>query len=427
MTALISWHYTKRAYPTDIGRQVIHPLGDVLLVNMGLLFILATRTCSLIEMLCGIPFERAIVYHKWVGRFEMSTIIVHASFGFDRFSVDSMFNIGGCCTTTLWGFIAGSVIFVAFNFTWQPIRRNAWEVFYYAHQLMSVGAIFALVHVWLMNTTPPGYHIYITSSICEFCMLLHYIDRFIRFYRGDIRSTELLTAKPEQIEVTRIEMKKSGFTYEAGQYCFVCFPEISRLSWHPFSLSSAPHEDRLTMHIKDSGGYTNALREKAKAGGITKIKIDGPYGRVGVKLSDYKIIVLIAGGVGVTPMISILKDLLQTSKGLLTKVYFMWTVRDPLAFEWFAEPLKAAEGNTQFDVKLFCTRGKPTDSGLKFSTARPKFQEIFNDIKTKHVTEGKVAVLACGPEPMVEETSLLSITESNASVQFHYHKETFCF
>jgi len=293
---------------------------------------------------------------------------------------------------------------------------------------MSVGAIFALVHVWLMNLPlSTGYHIYITSSICEFCMLLHYIDRFVRFYRGDIRSTELVSAKPEQIEVTRIEMKKSGFTYEAGQYAFVCFPEISRLSWHPFSLSSAPHEDRLTMHIKDSGGFTNALREKAKTGGITKIKMDGPYGRVGVKLSDYKIIVLIAGGVGVTPMISILKDLLQTSKGLLTKVYFLWIVRDPLAFEWFADALKAAEANTQFDVRLFATRGKPTDSGLKFSSARPNFQDIFNKIKTTHAAEGPIAVLACGPEPMVEETNKLSISESNNSIQFHYHKETFCF
>jgi len=271
------------------------------------------------------------------------------------------------------------------------------------------------------------YHIWYSSTFCEACMLLHLIDRIVRFYRGDIVHTELLSAKPEQIEVTKIVMKKPGFKYEAGQYAFVCFPEVSRLSWHPFSFSSAPHEENVTMHIKDSGSYTHQLREKASSGGITKIKVDGPYGRVGVKISDYKIIVLLAGGVGVTPMISILKQLMQSSTGLLTKVYFVWTVRDPAAFEWFCEPLKAVEGNTQIEIRLFATRGKATESGLKFSSARPNWKDLFNEIKNKHATEAPVAVLACGPEPMVQETSLLAITESNSSVQFHYHKETFCF
>jgi len=289
-----------------------------------------------------------------------------------------------------------------------------------------LGALCALVHTWLMNVDQM-YHIWYSSTFCEACMLLHLIDRIVRFYRGDIVHTELLSAKPEQIEVTKIVMKKPGFKYEAGQYAFVCFPEVSRLSWHPFSFSSAPHEENVTMHIKDSGSYTHQLREKASSGGITKIKVDGPYGRVGVKISDYKIIVLLAGGVGVTPMISILKQLMQSSTGLLTKVYFVWTVRDPAAFEWFCEPLKAVEGNTQIEIRLFATRGKATESGLKFSSARPNWKDLFNEIKNKHATEAPVAVLACGPEPMVQETSLLAITESNSSVQFHYHKETFCF
>jgi len=357
----------------------------------------------------------------------MSSVIVHAVFAFDGFGVNSFFLIGGpCCRTDEWGFIAGLILFVSFMFTWPFVRRNVWELFYWTHQLMPLASISALVHVWYMNIDN-GYNIYITSSWLEFCMLVHLLDRIIRFYRGDIVHTELVSAKPEQIEVTKIVMKKPGFKYDAGQYGFVCFPEISRLSWHPFSFSSAPHEENITMHIKDSGGYTHALRETASKGGITKIKVDGPYGRVGVKISDYKVILLLAGGVGVTPMISILKDLMQTSKGLLTKVYFVWTVRDPAALEWFCEPLKAAESNTQIEVRLFATRGKATESGLKFSSARPNWKDLFNEIKNKHATEGPIAVLACGPEPMVQETSLLAITESNSSVRFHYHKETFCF
>eukprot|EP00644_Phytophthora_capsici_P006508 jgi/Phyca11/118653/e_gw1.36.506.1 len=48
--------------------------------------------------------------------------------------------------------------------------------------------------------------------------------------------------------ITRIcfprERKDTGevFTFKAGQYAFLCIPSISRLQWHPFTLSSSPHE-----------------------------------------------------------------------------------------------------------------------------------------------------------------------------------------
>ena len=44
-----------------------------------------------------------------------------------------------------------------------------------------------------------------------------------------------------------------GFDYKAGQYASLRVPEISRLEWHPFTISSAPCDDFLMFHIKAVG------------------------------------------------------------------------------------------------------------------------------------------------------------------------------
>lgn len=70
-------------------------------------------------------------------------------------------------------------------------------------------------------------------------------------------------------------------SYRAGQYAFVCVPELSLLEWHPISISSAPHSPVATMHVKVSGDWTKRLHQLAgeQAGGKRlKVFVDGPYG-----------------------------------------------------------------------------------------------------------------------------------------------------
>jgi hypothetical protein len=57
------------------------------------------------------------------------------------------------------------------------------------------------------------------------------------------------------------------FQYKAGQYIFVCIPEIAKLEFHPFSLSSAPYEDEVCISIRDLGDWTSKLYELAEGAG----------------------------------------------------------------------------------------------------------------------------------------------------------------
>lgn len=72
--------------------------------------------------------------------------------------------------------------------------------------------------------------------------------------------------------------------------------------------------------------------------------MDGPYGAASEEVSDYKVLLLVGAGIGVTPFASILKDLLYKRKNQqnkVQKVYFFWICREYAAFEWFQELLRS--------------------------------------------------------------------------------------
>ena len=122
------------------------------------------------------------------------------------------------------------------------------------------------------------------------------------------------------------------WSYRAGQYAFVMIPQLGVHCWHPFTLSSAPHELKVTLHVRSLGGWTQQLAALAAAGPVElPAFVEGPYGLPSVNLEDdtYKIVLLISGGIGVTPNQSIANDLIeaQAQGRLLKKIIYVWALR----------------------------------------------------------------------------------------------------
>ncbi|KAL0794965.1 hypothetical protein Bca101_066342 [Brassica carinata] len=117
--------------------------------------------------------------------------------------------------------------------------------------------------------------------------------------------------------------------------------------WHPFSITSAPGDDQLSVHIRTLGDWTEELqrvltvgkdlstcmigRSKFSASGNTdssqrpKLLVDGPYGAPAQDYRNYDVLLLIGLGIGATPFISILKDLLNNSREEQTVSQLQWT------------------------------------------------------------------------------------------------------
>ncbi|ELW65804.1 Cytochrome b-245 heavy chain [Tupaia chinensis] len=146
-------------------------------------------------------------------------------------------------------------------------------------------------------------------------MFLYLCERLVRFWRSQqkVVITKVVTHPFKTIE---LQMKKKGFKMEVGQYIFVKCPKVSKLEWHPFTLTSAPEEDFFSIHIRIVGDWTEGLfkacgcdkQEFQDAWKLPKIAVDGPFGTASEDVFSYEVVMLVGAGIGVTPFASILKS-----------------------------------------------------------------------------------------------------------------------
>jgi len=95
--------------------------------------------------------------------------------------------------------------------------------------------------------------------------------------------------------------------YTAGQ--FVWMTEGARrfpLFDHPFSIADSPTRPGLSLIIKEAGDFTNRIGALPPG---TEIGIDGPYGDFTLEAHRGDAVLLIAGGVGIAPIMGLLRDL----------------------------------------------------------------------------------------------------------------------
>ena len=92
----------------------------------------------------------------------------------------------------------------------------------------------------------------------------------------------------------------------AGQFAFFTFPYASKKEWHPFTISSHPYFEGLRITVKDLGDYTKDLHTKISVG--DPVLIEGPYGHFSSSYIKEKDQIWIAGGIGITPFLSLIHD-----------------------------------------------------------------------------------------------------------------------
>lgn len=169
-----------------------------------------------------------------------------------------------------------------------------------------------------------------------------------------------------------IQFTKPSMNYKAGQWLFLNCPSISKGQWHPFTITSCPFDNYISIHVRQVGDFTRALADAVGAGSaqstlwdeldpmgmyevaldmgqhMPRIRIDGPYGAPAEDVFDNEIAVLIGTGIGVTPWASILKNIwhLRNSPSppkRLQRIEFIWVCKDTSSFEWFQALLASLE------------------------------------------------------------------------------------
>ncbi|CAO3573655.1 unnamed protein product [Mortierella alpina] len=353
------------------------------------------------------------------------------------------------------------------------VRVKKFETFWYWHHLFLVFFFFFSFHGAFCLLTPdrPPYCKDI-SSFWKYWVasgFIYLVERVAREWRAK-QKTVISRVILHPSKVVEIQIKKDNCQALAGQYIFLCCPEVSLWQWHPFTLTSAPEEDYISIHMRVVGDFTKELSKKlgCDAEGVSeweenlgdrnglvtvlpRIMIDGPFGAASEDVFKYEVTVLVGAGIGVTPFASVLKSIwyrvnYPTKATKLHKVYFFWICRDKESFEWFQSLLLALESqdlNQFIEIHTFLT-GRlrhsevgnlminedsafaDTVTGLRARTCfgRPNLDMEFDRIRGNH-PDTDIGVFFCGPKRMGKQLHACCTKFSGSGTSFFWHKENF--
>lgn len=181
--------------------------------------------------------------------------------------------------------------------------------------------------------------------------------------------------------------KGEKITHNPGQFAFTHFYSKSLpKEEHHFTISSAPSESKLKFTIKSLGDFTSQVKHLKKG---EKIQVEGPYGafsNAGMKGP----FLFIAGGIGITPIRSMLKEMQLTGKFEKSVLLYAATGRNELVF---------------YDELLNMSKEKWLNA--KFISERHIEEKDIKEALEK--LGGMPAVFLVGPEPMMKAMEKLLI------------------
>ncbi|DAZ98577.1 TPA: hypothetical protein N0F65_005761, partial [Lagenidium giganteum] len=439
--------------------------GTPPMLTMIAVFALAVRNNSPVLALTGLSFERALFYHRLMG---LVTFVLTSLHGLSWLLPDQ--GIGGGrrrlqqqqhtdkrrvsddgSVQQAWLSVpehSGAVLFylmlalvlLSVNF----VRRRFFELFLRMHWLLFLAIIvFCIIHG--AATILAGVVPWFLDAVFRFACVVPRNSKLTRSLTTGTEPAERLiqiTKLPGdclRIQFPRVHTGNAqAFEYEAGQYLFICIPSIAKLEWHPFTISSAPHEDLVTLHIRVQGNWTRKLSAAINSVvGETEIwqspvLIDGPYGEVSIDVFNptvYRHVVLFSGGIGVTPMQSIASQLSHESRPSLRRLWFVWSIRDCTMLD--AMTHKSISNSSSTLGHLFAARRQSevlvTDVYITQPADRESIDHPLADMlhvgtrpdvlatllsmghEAKEMKQQRVAVLVCGPPSMVASVVVQSL------------------
>lgn len=187
------------------------------------------------------------------------------------------------------------------------------------------------------------------------------------------------------------------FSYLPGQFLTLTLPVGEKPIRRSYTISSSPTQGyycEISVKREDQGAGSRYLHDHVKEGDT--LEVQAPSGKFTFTGTEADSIVLISGGVGITPMMSITRAL--TDMGWQGDVYFIVACRDPEHFIFQSELKRLQERNPNLHVFVALSRIKePMDGYYAGRLTKERFAEWVPDIASKWVH-------LCGAPPMMDAT-----------------------
>lgn len=391
LITFILWILSKQN-PATIFEQPLRSLSQILAllgtVLMSLIVLLSTRLKWIEKLFNGL--DKAYGVHQFLGIISFLFILHHpillaiqslpqakmaSLYLFPSSDVAYSFGIFGLYSMVM------SFIFMVFI----KLPYNIWKL---SHKLLSLAFLLGGIHSLLINSDVSNYlplRLWITGFIALGLISIAY-KLFLYPIFGPKYNYQV--AKIERaIDVVNIYMRTKTLKkidFKPGQFVYVNFSnKITGRESHPFSIASGPDDELLKLSAKIVGDYTLKLTQLKEG---DNAMIYGPYGEFTMNGFNSKNCLWIAGGIGVTPFLSMLSSETRKCSNNLVCFYYTYGKREEGLFVDEINSLVTRTPNVRFYD--WCSKEKK----------RLDLKEIMNRINM-HVLD---AVFMCGPAPMME-------------------------
>lgn len=313
------------AWLTDAGR-----ITGLLAGYAAPLLVLLMARLPFLER--GVGADRLARWHAMGGRYTVSLVLAHVVLiiwgyaltdgrGPVGETVNIVFNYPDMLKATL-----GTVLLlgVAVASARAARRRMSYEIWYYLHLATYLSVALGFAHQ-LTNgaefvAQPLARAVWYGLYLGTFALLIWYrlVVPFLADRRHRLTVAEVRPEGPGTVSVFLTGRRLKELTAEPGQFFRLQFmaPGL-RWSANPYSLSAPVHPLYLRFTVKDLGGHSAAV---ARLRPGTRVRAEGPYGAFTAARRRSRQVLLLAAGVGITPLRALFETL-PAAPGQLTLVY----------------------------------------------------------------------------------------------------------
>ena len=261
-------------------------------------------------------------------------------------------------------------------------KRIAYELRKYLHYFFIVFCIAMSFHAPLSTIPNGGFTaIVFPTLICWYALDALYVH----LYMTEKIDTTIFHAVATGVMLTMTVSESFQRRGGSGGYCYVNFPWINKNQWHAFSLFENPaNPNERQIYIQDLGDWTHSVLEALQRDTHRPVWVQGPFSSPYDSAIESDNQILVAGGIGITPAISVMRKHKETRRTNL-----IWSVRDPHMLEFF---VKHGEFSSRGWNLVFYTGKQPlyvgdadeimTSSGalVHIIRARPNFDDLIPNI-----------------------------------------------
>jgi predicted ferric reductase len=231
----------------------------------------------------------------------------------------------------------------------------------------------------------------------------------VRSMRHNIKVDRVVIEGPGVVSVIMRGRKLHKLAAQGGHFFSWRFLEKGHLLVaHPYSLSAAPTEHYIRITVKDLGDHSRSLALLRPG---TRVFVEGPYGAFTAGRSSSPHVVLVGGGVGITPIRAIIEEF---KNGVQMDVIFRASKEEDLVLR---EELDYLAANSDGTIRVHYLVG-PRKNHPMDARALTKLVPSFADAD----------IYICGPTPLVESVRKAAQDVGVPKDKFHdeafgYHTE----